>query len=252
MGGNSLLAGGPDPKRLLETLETGAAYRAAGKRVESRELFDDAEAIIKTYDQQLLASSSAETLAALVVNDNALPYRGETYDGVMVNVFKALNFLADGKRDLARVELNRANERQRRAVEKFATQIRKQKEAIEAKSKASPDVPIEQTLANPELKKLVDSKYDDLSAAVVNWAAYPDFVNPFATYLHGLAFFMMAEDASDYEKARDSFSRVYGMTGKSKLIAKDLPWSTRASAARRTGPAARRSCGLFSRTGLVR
>ena len=222
MGAPALCAGPPNSSHLLETLEAGAAYRAGGRRQESCKLFNDAEDYLKFYDQQLLAETSAQTLAALLVNDKALPYRGETYDGIMVNVYKALNYLEDAKWDQARVELNRVNERQRRAVERYSTAIKKQQDAVAKKKSESKNVPIEQTLENPALKSLIDAKYQDFSAKTATWSAYPDFVNPFATYVQGLSFLFMAEDAADYGKARDALRRVYGMTGNSRLVQGDL------------------------------
>jgi uncharacterized protein len=220
MGAPALCAGPPNSSRLLETLEAGAAYRAAGRRQESCKLFNDAEDYLKHYDQQLAAETSAQILAALLVNDKTLPYRGETYDGVMVNVYKALNYLEEAKWDQARVELNRVNERQRRAVERHSAAIRKQQEAVAKKKQESVD--IQRNLDNPAVRSTIDAKYKELSAATATWRAYPDFVNPFATYVQGLSFLLMAEDAADYGKARDALRRVHGMTGDSRLIEGDL------------------------------
>ena len=69
--------------------------------------------------------------ASVVVSDNIVPYLGEEYDGIMINTYKALNFMALGDNDLARVEFNRALDRQRRAKEKFAKEIAKIKDEMD-------------------------------------------------------------------------------------------------------------------------
>ena len=102
------------PAQLLEVLQAGAALRAGERLDESNELFDEAEEIIKQHDEKLLASKSVSTVGATLVNDTVLDYAGYEYDGVMVNTYKALNLWKQGEAD-ARVEFNRAVERQDRA-----------------------------------------------------------------------------------------------------------------------------------------
>ena len=84
--------------------------------------------MLKYFDYQ---NETIDSAAAIVTNDNIVPYVGEEYDGIMVNTYKALNFMALGKEDDARVEFNRAIERQRRAADKFAQDIKKLDKEIE-------------------------------------------------------------------------------------------------------------------------
>ena len=55
-------------------------------------------------------------IGAAISNQANLPYRGRSYDKVMMNAYKALSYLALGEKDKARVELNSSLERQRDAV----------------------------------------------------------------------------------------------------------------------------------------
>jgi len=60
---------------------------------------------------------------------------GYAYDKVMMNAYKALNYIQLGDRDAARVELNRALQRQRDAVADNAKRI----EAAQEEAKAAKD-----------------------------------------------------------------------------------------------------------------
>jgi hypothetical protein len=122
-----------DPSDLLHSLQGAAALRYARQYNQSSLLFDESEDIIKYHNEQLMISDAGSATASVLLNDAVLDYRGAEYDGVMVNTYKALNFWQAGKRDLARIEFNRALDRQRRAKERFAAMIAKQKEAIAKK-----------------------------------------------------------------------------------------------------------------------
>ena len=81
-----------------------------------------------------MISSVAEAVAAASrggVNDTTSPYIGTQYDGVMANTYKAIDYLALGDNEGARVEFNRAIDRQRRAKAYYAELIEKNREAIE-------------------------------------------------------------------------------------------------------------------------
>ena len=209
-----------DTGALLWELQAGAAMRAARNYEESNRLFDESEGILKHFDEETLAAGGIKTFGQLVVNDAACDYRGETYDGIMVNTYKALNFMAIGDMDNARIELNRADDRQRRAVELFAKNIKKQKEAIEKKKneKGMNGEAFKKTIENPEINSLVEKKYPDLA----EWKAYPDYVNPFSTYINGLYFLMEGKDSGDFNKSLDSLKRTAGMVEENSFIVQDM------------------------------
>jgi len=219
-GGPGLLECSAQDERSLLPLLQGATAKQAGLDFGcSRELLDVPD---ETYSLMLdasLAASTADTLASILAGDRSLPYRGETYDGVMIHTYKALDCLALGDWNGGRVELNRASERQRQASEHFAREIAKQREAIEKKQSeiGRKNLDIDKTVANQETHDRILA----MSSNLDRWKAYPDFVNPFTTYVHGLFFFLNAEDQGDYEKASHSFKQVYGMTD-AGVAAEDL------------------------------
>ena len=112
----------PKKEDLLWTLQLGTLERLRQNHRESNNHFDRSEEMLNFFDYQ---NTAADSVAAIAVNENIVPYLGEEYDGIMVNTYKALNFMTLGENDQARVEFNRALDRQRRAKEKFAREIEK-------------------------------------------------------------------------------------------------------------------------------
>ncbi|MHC4104941.1 MAG: COG3014 family protein [Planctomycetota bacterium] len=198
----------PKGEDLLWALQLGTVTRIQQDYTKSTESFDKAEDMLKYYDEQ---STIGDGIGSTLTNDNIIPYRGEEYDGIMVNVYKALNFMAERNFDLARVEFNRALDRQRRAKEKFNEEINKLSAELE---KDQQNEFTKSNVENPETAELLAQKYPNLR----NFEAYPDFINPFATYLAGIFFNLV----SDHSKAVDLLKESYGMVGDNSYIADDL------------------------------
>ncbi|MCK5226465.1 MAG: hypothetical protein KAQ89_07065, partial [Planctomycetes bacterium] len=199
----------PKGEDLLWAMQLGAVERMRKNYQQSTQYFDRAEEMLKYYDEK---SEIGDTIGSIVASDNVTPYKGEEYDGVMINTYKALNFMAVGKMDLARVEFNRALDRQRRAKEKFSEEIDKLRSELEQKQQQ--DKLSQSNVENPKTQELLAQKYPNL----YNFEAYPDFVNPFATYLAGLYFNLVG----DYAKAADLLKESCGMVGDNPYIADDL------------------------------
>jgi hypothetical protein len=202
-----------DPEDLLTSLQAGTAFRYARQLAQSNDQFDQAEAILKYHNQQMLLGKTANSIGSILVNDAALDYRGTAYDGIMVNTYKALNFWQQGNLQNARVEFNRALDRQRRAKEYFVKEIAQHKQAI-AQKQAQDGVNYQKNLDNPQIDRIIKKSYANLD----NFAAYPDFINPFTTYLAGLFFL---HDGS-HNKAADLLKEAYGMLPKQAVIKDDF------------------------------
>jgi hypothetical protein len=208
-------------KTLLWNLQLGAVERCLSNREKSNELFDQCEQAFKYFDQESLIADAAQGASSILINDSMLPYEGEEYDRIMVNTYKGLNFASLGDFQNARVEFNRALQRQTEAKTRYAKQIEKVKTEIAEKEQeenqkqgSANNVSIEQTMDSNELSKALESRYSNLD----NFAPYPDFVNPFTTYMAGLFFYL----DEDREKAATILKESYGMDKKSRLILKDF------------------------------
>ena len=200
----------PKGEDLLWSMQLGCVERAKQDYVQSNVYFDKAEEMLNYFDYQNVAVDSA---ASIAVSDNIVPYLGEEYDGIMINTYKALNFMALGDNDLARVEFNRALDRQRRAKEKFAKEIAKIKEEMD-KEKGEKKSRSKQNVDNPKIDALITEKYP----GIYEFEAYPDFVNPFTTYMAGV-FFNLAGDPT---KAVTFLKESFGMVSDNKYVTEDI------------------------------
>ena len=208
----SKISNSKNPKKedLLWTLQLGALERLRQNYRQSNNYFDRSEEMLNYFDYQNQAIDSA---AAIAVNENIIPYLGEEYDGIMVNTYKALNFMALGDNDTARVEFNRALDRQRRAKEQFAQEIEKLQNELDKKQQKEGSQ-VKKNVDNPEIDQLINSRYPGL----YEFEAYPDFVNPFTTYIAGVFFNLIG----DHSKAVTFLKESYGMVRDNEYVARDL------------------------------
>lgn len=170
------------------------------------------EQLLAFEQDGILISALAQTGATLI-NDNVLAYRGNLYEGVFVNYYKALLYLADRDTRSARVEFNRANDRQRLAKDYYAAQISKamaQEQARFTQSKANGIVNTD----SAQVDRILHQTYSNLAA----FSAFEHFINPSISYLSGLVFALQGDS-----KGLDYLKEAYGIS-RSKLIAQDLEY----------------------------
>lgn len=198
--------------------EPGSAEAAAPVRPEEANLraslaaFDRAEERINAYDREPEVRLGASSLA-LLTNLANLPYEGRAYDRILMHGYKALNYLQLGERDAARVELNRALQRQRDALagnaarlaeaESAASELRSGRVTDREGNRAVYD--ISRTTSDADARRRLSAVDSTVRARI---RPYGDYVNPFVVFLDGLFFLTQAEDRSDLERARLSFERV--------------------------------------------
>jgi hypothetical protein len=96
-----------DRNSVLYNLDRGVFYHYAGKYKESNEAFEAAE---KRMDE-LWTESISGNVAAFLSNDNTLPYRGEDFEQVAVNIYRCLNYAELGDIEGALVEARKVNEK---------------------------------------------------------------------------------------------------------------------------------------------
>ncbi len=171
--------------------------------------FDKAEGLYKSdVDLQSNANRIGSSVSSILINNNVNDYKGNVYEKVMLNTYKGLNFMALGDFVNARVEFNRALDRQRRAKDYFSSEIKK------AQQKNRQDQNYNKAQNRHTQKAIYDSYQDIFSEFIV----YPDFVNPYATYLSGLFFFL----DGDYKKARNLLKESVSMQPQNEQIRADF------------------------------
>ncbi|WP_270989559.1 hypothetical protein [Campylobacter upsaliensis] len=190
-------------------LNAGLIARNCGDYNRSNVFLDKAEESYK-YDVDLenVGKKGAKVVATTLINDTIVDYEGSLYERIMVNVYKGLNFMSLNDYANSRVEFNRALMRQDKAKEYFAKEIEKNREELK---KAKEDPNYKQNMN--ENAKAIDKEYAHLFEA---FDTTKNFVNPYATYLASVFFFM----DKDYRKAGDLFREVATINPKNAEIQK--------------------------------
>ena len=93
--------------RVLYGMDRGMTLQLAGEYEQSNLVLEQAE---DEVDRLYTRSVRTESLA-FVTNDNSLPYEGEPYEQVMINVLKALNYASLNRWQDALVEARRIDHR---------------------------------------------------------------------------------------------------------------------------------------------
>ncbi|EAI1742147.1 hypothetical protein EIF73_05890 [Campylobacter jejuni] len=173
-------------------LNAGLIARNCGDFNKSNVFFDAAEESYK-YDVDLenVGSKAAKFVGTTLLNDTIVDYDGSLYERIMVNIYKALNYMEEDDYENARVEFNRALMRQ---------------------DKAKEDKNYDKNMN--ENSKVIEAQYDNLFK---EFDTTKNFINPYATYLASIFFFM----DKDYRKATDLFREVAIIYPKNKTIKKE-------------------------------
>jgi uncharacterized protein len=201
---------------LLFDLDAGTLQRAAGDIGQSNAQLDDADALVGKYEQWADVSVSEEVAAALV-NARTTAYRGKMSDLVMLNTYRAVNFMELGKNNGARSMLIRAAFVQSDIAQKYQADLDKeQTQADEDKKKNSDQFDTDKSVA--EANKQMAANDQDL----LNLKAYASYINPFCDYMQGIYFLGAALDQSDKERASTSFKRAASMEPTNPYIAQDI------------------------------
>ena len=223
-----------DDDTILWGIQGGSLARNCTDYKKSIELFDKAEDKYKQdVDKDSTLSNIGEGTASVLVNNNVNDYEGNTYEKVMVNTYKALNFASLNDHVNARVEFNRALDRQRRAKEFFEKEIKEKKKELDEKNKeqlakqkdkkkTQSAVDTKKIAENDKTQSVIYKKYDKL---LNDFQSYPDFINPFTTYVSGVYFLLN----NDSRKARDLFKESLRMNPSNKQIQKDYALSKKFS-----------------------
>ena len=200
---------------IIWRLEQAAVLRAVGDFRASNQAFDQAQETMEEYTQSAKVSVSREA-GALLSNQATLPYQGRAYDGVMLNTYKALNYLSLGESEKARPEIIRAYQRQQDALAQNRRQIEKAQADLAEQDAANREL-VEKQQNSAQLQNHVAS----LNRQLDQFKAYADYLNPFTVYLDGLFFMANEATASDLERARKSFEQLASL-GANDYIQQDL------------------------------
>jgi len=190
-----------DVDNLLWYLGSGSAYLFAQDDNRSLDAFNNSELLMKHYRQQILLKDVSQTLKSTLLNDTTRPYIGTEYDGVMSNTYKAINYMAKDDTSGARVEFNRAIDRQRRAKIFFSKMIQKEQEAIKTKENESAKKGQNLSMSDSTMDATLSKYYPSLHT----FEPYPNFINPMTTYLSGVFAYVNADNSKAQTLLKESY-----------------------------------------------
>jgi len=218
---------------ILASLHYAYALRCSKEYEGSAAAFEKAEALFKAMEEDHLLSDAEKTIAAAFVNESLTSYSGRLYEFTLVNTYKAMAFMKNGKHDFARVELNRALDRQRRAKQFFDAELARavekshkeqaaqaaadEKEAQQdaAPAQAAPLFPdAAETVQRPEVAGELAKHYSNLGS----FEPYANYTNPFVTYFAGLYFLL----ERDYTKSLDLLKESAAMCPENEVAQADF------------------------------
>jgi hypothetical protein len=152
-----------DKKDLLYYFELGELERLRNRYDESRKAWMVADERVQAWERT--AATNPEKLvgnvASVLINDKARPYEGHDYEKVMLTTRLALDHLARGDFDTARVDIKRTHEREAviaalREKELRKTEEEAKKRGVKTSFKELNGYPV-QTIDNPEVNALRNS-----------------------------------------------------------------------------------------------
>ena len=194
------------PKNVLDHLDAAESWHLVGNLDRSNSHYDAAEQALKEVETENGALSGAKTVGAVLYNDTSLDYVPSPGESILINLEKALSFWQLGDTDNARVELNRADDRTRRAVERYSAEIETAQQEAQKKNAS---------YANDSgVTGGVSSRFPEMR----QWEPYKEFILPAATYLKALYFSRLGTDRSDGSAASTLYKRLGDIVGAHPIL----------------------------------
>jgi hypothetical protein len=198
----------------------------------SQTAFDQAEERIAKYEEEAKTKVSQEIVAALT-NLASIPYKGRYYDKVMMNTYKAINYLEMGAPDKARVELIRAYQRQddakeeaeKRTQEVIAEAEKAKKGEVKDEKGKSAAYDTEKALADAKTGPAIKNALEESTPKAI--PLYPDYQNPFTMFLYGLFWLHQGVEGGEVERARKAFESLLALFPEHEYVKADLAAATK-------------------------
>ena len=207
---------------LIWLLEEGATSRANADFAKSKESFGKAYGKIKEFEEKADISISNEA-KGMLLNQSYTEYKGYNYDKIMLSVYQSLNYLEtkDFERDC--VELRRLKNFQDDSKKINLERIEKAEKAIkETKNKdknakgINENALLSQAGVGNELSKYYGQKYAANSASALQ-EAKNIYVNPFGTWLYGIAM-LNSKNSAECEEGAAAMRIASEMLGNKSTV----------------------------------
>lgn len=199
----------------LWALQSGILAYQLGESTNANEYLNGAEVFFEGTSGENAFNSGFKSFASIIISNGMFEYNGAFYESVFVNHYKALNAIMTGDFQSARVEFNRANDRQRRAKDYFSDYISKRDDSI-SESKGEYGEKTQSVDLDKSYEKatsIYGAHYQNLR----RFKAFEGYVNPYISYISGI--FFLAQ--KDYTKAQNLLKESYAITN-NKAILQDI------------------------------
>lgn len=203
-----------ETNRVIYNLEAARAAQAAGDFRASREYFSRVHADVRPYLDTQAEAKFTEAGATTLVNQTTAIYRATPVERIMATALNAVNSIAMGDMQEARVQLNLTRDWQQDAVRRFGDTIDENTRRLENNA-ARQGVPLKEN----SVMAAVAPYYQGLD----DMRGYADFGNPFASHLRGVFLLSRATGPADLEQARFDLRRAVAMSPQAaRMVTPDL------------------------------
>ncbi len=189
-----------DTERVIYNLEAARTAQVAGDPETSSKYFEAVYMDTRPYLDTEAEDTVSEALATTAVNQAMRTYKGTPPERIMCHSLNALNYLALGDRDRARIELRLAQDWQEDAKTRYAAEI---ETAQEAARKQAEEDGVGDAISD-DVPDHMAEHYTNLE----NLGGYADFQNPFASHLRGIYLMACGVDSGDRDGARFELRQV--------------------------------------------
>ncbi|MBU6411956.1 MAG: hypothetical protein KGS45_00660 [Planctomycetes bacterium] len=179
--------------RVVRALDAGSLLLLTGRHKESSEALTSAYEVVRPYLDSKAEDSVAEGVATTVVNQTLADYKSTPVERVMLNTFLSIGQMIDGNSAGARIELNRANDWQQDARNRYAASIENDRNAA-LKSAGENGVDMQKAIQTPGLSRLTEG--------LENIGIQSPYQSAWTSYLRGVFLASAASDAGDISTAR--------------------------------------------------
>ncbi len=202
---------------LMWRMEEGAIFFAVGNYKKSIKAFTRAEKILEDYDKRAdyNARRGGAEAGSVLTNANALPYKGNYFEAILLDAYKALDYFAIGDSEGARVELRKMYYNQRKVIDLHQKEINETQQAADKKKYNQKQVMGRVRGFNKIQNSLKDYKNK----------TYGNYAVPFATYLSAIGYLT----DKDYDGATVDFRNLYRMSPDNPQIQRDYVTCARQS-----------------------
>jgi len=156
-------SGSSKHKDLLYYMESGELLRMAGRYTQSQQAWFEANHQVAAWEEQarLDPDRLLRDAGSVLINDNTRPYTGQDFEKVMLTTRMALNDLALGQWDQARVAIKQTHEREALIATLHEEQVRRSEQQATEKGAVRDfhdlnGYPVE-TIDSPEVNALRNS-----------------------------------------------------------------------------------------------